>query len=193
MKNIQIILAGATLFIGACICGSTSSTPPIGETATGLSGIPVSTPTPKSAALGTTRDKPFPVNTVVDIGGGIKVSIVEVTRPANDIVIEGNQFNDTPVPNQEYLIVKLHVECTKSSNEKCSFDDYEFKTVGADGQVHDKASVAGVPEEFELYAEFFGGASIDGNIAFLVTQNDSSVVLFHEPLIFGDPVYIALQ
>ena len=103
-------------------------------------------------------------------------------------------FNDTPVPNvEEYMIVKLHVECKKSANEKCSFNDYEFR-VGVDGgKVHDRASVAGIPIAFEPFAEFFGGASLDGNVAFLVTQGDTSVVLFHDPLLFGDPVYISLQ
>jgi hypothetical protein len=38
-----------------------------------------------------------------------------------------------------------------------------------------------------------GGASLDGNIVFLVTQDDSKVVLFYDPLIFGNPAYIALQ
>jgi hypothetical protein len=130
----------------------------------------------------------------VDIGGDIQVMITNVQRPANDIVEQGNMFNATPIPNvQEYMIVKLHVECKKPTNDKCNFDRFEFKTVGADGQVHDQASVAGIPLEFEPYAEFFGGASLDGNIAFLVAQGDASVVLFHEPILFGDPVYIALE
>jgi hypothetical protein len=130
----------------------------------------------------------------VDIGGDMQVMITNVQRPANDIIAQGNLFNDTPVPNaQEYMIVKPHVECTKSSNEKCSFNDYEFKIVGADGQVHDQASVVGVPQAFESFAEFFGGAALDGNIVFLVAQGDSEVILFHEPLFFGDPIYISLQ
>lgn len=155
---------------------------------------PTVTPAPNEPALGVTRDEPFPKDTTIDIGDGMQVTILEVIRPADDVVRQGNMFNDTPVPNvQEYVMVKLHVECTKSSNEKCTFNSYEFKTVGADGQVHDPASVAGIPQEFEPFAEFFGGSALDGNIVFLVTQGDPEVVLFHDPLIFGDPIYIALQ
>jgi hypothetical protein len=155
---------------------------------------PAPTQTAAQAELGTTRDQPLPMNTTVDIGGGMQVTILEVVRPADDIVIAGNMFNDTPVPGaEEYLMVKLQVDCTQSSNEKCNFNHYEFKTVGADGQVHDPASVAGIPEEFEPFAEFFGGASLTGNIAFLAAQGDEAVVLFYDPLIFGDPVYLALQ
>jgi hypothetical protein len=144
--------------------------------------------------LGKTRDKPLPRNSVVDIGGDMQIMITNVQRPANDIIEQGNMFNDTPVPNvQEYAIVKLHVECKKSPNDKCNFNNFELKAVGADGQVRDLASVAGVPQEFEPFAEFFGGSALDGNIAFLVTAGDTSVVLFHDPLIFGDPTYISLQ
>jgi zinc-ribbon domain len=181
----------------------TSAPRPTNPGATVVINVPTSTagPTPTkaptmapTAELGKTRDKPLPRNSFVDIGGDMQVLITNVQQPANDIIAKGNMFNATPIPNaQEYMIVKLHVECKKSANEKCNVNDYEFKTVGADGQVRDQASVAGVPQAFESFAEFFGGASLDGNIAFLVTQGDASVVLFHEPLFFGDPVYISLQ
>jgi hypothetical protein len=159
--------------------------------------MPTSTPRPiatRTQELGKTRDNPLPRDSVVDIGGDMEVMITNVQRPADEVVADGNMFNDTPVPNiQEYMIIRLHVECKKSPNEKCSFNSYEFKVVGADGQVHDQAFVAGLPQEFEAFAEFFGGAALDGNIAYLVTQGDQKVVLFHDPLLFGDPIYITLQ
>lgn len=202
MKNTPIILAVAALLIIACVCSSTPTVVATTPTQPGpiatqvfddVTNTPEPTATPVSQ-LGTTRDQPYPKNTTVEIGDGMRVTILEVTRPANDVVAQGNMFNATPVPNvEEYLMVKLHVECTKPSNEKCTFDHYGFKIVGANGQVHDPASVAGTPQEFEFFAEFFGGASLDGNIVYLVTPGDSSVVLFHEPLFIGDPIYIALQ
>ena len=164
------------------------SEPTSGPTST---KAPASTPT---AELGRTRDNPLPRNSVFNIGGGIEVMITNVQRPANDIVAQGNIFNATPVPAlEEYMIVKLHVECKKSSNEKCSFDNTSFKAVGADGKVRDQAFAAGVPQTFEPFAEFFGGAALDGNMVFLVVQNDASVVLFYEPFLIGDPIYIALK
>ena len=215
----KILLIGGSLFSLCCLCGlfiyfvpvpgATNAPlptmtpmpdlPPEVTATTGPTSIPAPTDPPLPTATvtsgprGVTRDQPHPIDAVIDISGDMKVSIVEVVRPANDVVQQGNMFNDTPVPNQEYIMVKLHVECVKSSNDKCTFDRYEFKTVGADGQVRDQASVAGVPGEFESYAEFFGGSSLDGNIVFVATQNDPNVVLFYEPFLFGDPVYIALQ
>lgn len=212
----KILLIGGSLLGICCVCGlliyfipvpgginappptmthrpdlPPETTNPNGPTTTPAPTDPP--PTATSGPRGETRDQPHPIDAVIDISGDMRVSIVEVVRPVDDIVQQGNMFNDTPVPNQEYLIVKLRVECVKSSNEKCTFDRFEFKTVGADGQVRDLASVAGIPGEFETFAEFFGGASIEGNMVFLATQGDSSVVLFYEPFLIGDPIYIALQ
>lgn len=215
----KILIIGGSLLSFCCLCGlfiyfvptpgATNAPLPtktpaldLPPEATATSG-PTSTPAPTEPPLptatvtsgprGVTRDQPHPIDAVIDIAGDMKVSIVEVVRPANDIVQQGNMFNDTPVPNQEYVMVKLHVECVKSSNDKCTFDKYQFKAVGADGQVRDQASVAGLPGAFESYAEFFGGASTDGNIVFLLSQGDPNAVMFYEPFIFGDPVYVALQ
>ena len=132
-----------------------TQTPKPSTGATVVISIPAETagPTPTTAPtiaptaeLGKTRDKPLPRNSVVEIGDNMQVMITNVQRPANDIVAQGNMFNDTPVPGlEEYMIVKLHVECKKSSNEKCSFDHTNFKAVGADGKVRDQAFAAGVP------------------------------------------------
>jgi hypothetical protein len=184
--------------------GAPTGTPrPNNPGATVVIKVPTSTkgPTPTTPPtvaptkeLGKTRDNALPRNSVVDIGGDMEVMVTDVQRPANDVITQANMFNPTPIPDiEEYMIVKLHVECKKSANEKCSFNSHGFKTVGINGQIHDPAFAAGLPQAFEPFAEFFGGAALDGNIAYLVTQGDSSVVLFHDPLIFGDPVYISLQ
>jgi hypothetical protein len=159
----------------------------------GSTAAPAPTIAPTQAPLGQTRDQPHPVSARVDIGGDRELSIVSITRPANDIVESGNMFNATPEPDEEYIIVRLRVVCNKSTNETCSFTTYELKTVGSDGTVRDQAFAAGIPEEMEQGNEFFGGASIEGNLVFLVSQGDGSTVLFYDPLIFGDPIYIALQ
>lgn len=151
---------------------------------------PTTTPTP--GPLGKTRDKPYPMNTPVDIGGDMELTVLSVTRPANDIVAKGNIFNETPVPGSEFMIVQLGVKCNKSTNDRCNFISFQIKTVGMDGQVRDAASVAGIPNEIQT-TEFFGGSLIAGGMPFQVTQGDTTVVLIFEPFIVGDPIYIALS
>jgi hypothetical protein len=142
---------------------------------------------------GSTREDPYPMNTPVDIGGDMEITILGVERPADAKVIEGNMFNDKPEAGSEYMLVTVGVKCNKPSNEKCALNTYEFKLVGADGQVLDQASVAGVHGALEAFPEFFGGSVLGGGMTFLVKQGDARTVLFYDPLFSERLVYFALQ
>jgi hypothetical protein len=160
--------------------------------------LPTETPkvTPNSTDvldLGKTRENPYPANAKVDIGAGIQLWIIFVTRPADQIVADANMFNNEPEPNQEYILVALHVDCTRPTDEKCLFSPGRLKVVGTDGNVHDKASVASIPGGMDYSNEFFGGGYVEGNVVFLVTKDDPNVMLMHEPFLFGDPIFISLQ
>ena len=214
----KIVIIATPLILICCACGglslilpptaktteqaeqAKSTAQPVEQDATAAATLPpadTSTPKPTATAteapLGITRDHPYPAGAVVDIGNSMQLSIVAVTRPANDVVSNGNMFNETPQPNIEYALVRIHVQCTKSTNDKCSFSAFQLKTVGIDGTIRDIPFVAGIPEEMEMSVEFFGGSSIEGNLAFLVPAGDATAVLIYEPILFGDPVYIALQ
>lgn len=150
---------------------------------------PTDTPVP----YGQARDNPHPLNTPVDVGGDMELTVLGVERPADQKVAEGNMFNDAPPAGMEYMIVSLGVKCNKPSNEKCTFDSYNLKTVGADGQVKDQASVAGVPGEMEAFPEFFGGSIAGGQLVFLARQGDDRTVLFYDPMFSEHLVYFALD
>ena len=159
--------------------------------------MPESTDTPAPTAtigpLGETRDQPYPVDAVVDIGDDMQLSILSVTRPANEEVHQANQFNDEPATGLEYAMLRLRVQCNKSTNDKCSFSGWYLHMVGADGTVRDDASVASIPDDLDSTTEFFGGANIEGDMVFLIPEADTSVVLFYEPLFSDSPIFIALQ
>jgi len=201
-----IILCSALMF--AANAGKTNATPTPNALGEGTNSSvviktftpdPASSPTPKpkatptEARLGATRDHPYPINTVVDIDGRMQIAIAGVHRPANDVVAQANMFNRTPEPNLEYVIVRLRIECKRPGNDKCIFTPSRFKVVGADGLIHDLAFAAGIPDELKSGTEFFGGTEIEGNLVFLATQGDEKLVLFYEPFLFGDPIFIALQ
>ncbi len=63
-----------------------------------------------ATAVGTTRDNPIPVGSPVDIGGGVILSVVKAVRPADTIVMSGNQSNAAPAAGQEYVEVDLKVD-----------------------------------------------------------------------------------
>ena len=146
--------------------------------------LPAPTNPPK--ADGQTRTNPLPGAEGVDIGGDMRLTVLDVVRPADDTVIGGNMFNATPSPDVEYAIVHIHVECGKSQNDKCDFFPSQVKSVGSDGQIREMEFVAGIPGKMEqLNYEFFGGSKVDGALVFLFPKNDAQVVLFHEAILFG--------
>jgi hypothetical protein len=101
-------------------------------------------------------------------------------------------FNTKPEAGQEYVQVDIQVVCNKSSKDKCYFAASTIKSVGADGNIRDaEILLSGVDGLIES-GEFFGGGTRTGKMFFIVPKNDKSVVLFYEPFLFGDIIYLAL-
>jgi hypothetical protein len=204
----NIIIAIVSSFFLICICltvvaklgskgtPSSSEKPAAQVLPANTAGVQEPTkvpPTETSVPYGNTRENPYPMNTPVDIGGDMEITVLGVERPANAKVAEGNMFNATPEPGSEYMIVSVGVKCNKPSNEKCTFSPFEFKVVGSDGQVQDQASVAGVHSALESFPEFFGGSILGGGMVYLVKESDARTVLFYDPLFTEKLIYFAVH
>jgi hypothetical protein len=147
---------------------------------------------PQNNDLGSSRENPIPLNTSKEIGD-FSFIITRVVRPADDIVAAGNQFNTKPESTQEYLMIEGSASCLKPANEKCIFLSTDFKAVGNDGNVINlQFVVSGVPGQFDT-GETFGGNTKSGRMFFLVPKGDDKVVIFHEDLLFGKPVYFSIK
>ena len=156
------------------------------------SPTPVAIQPPTQAPTGDSRDNPVPAGVSVEIDEDMTLTIVSAIRPVNDIVKAGNSFNTEPEPGQEYVQVDVQVVCNKESSQTCNFNSFELKAVGADGNIHEvEIFVSGIDGMLES-GDFFGGATKSGKIFFLVPESDPNVVIFWEPLLFGDPVFLAL-
>lgn len=153
--------------------------------------LPPPTKTP-SVALGTTRDTPIPFRSSGTIGPDLKLTVLDIVRPADQFVLLANPFNETPVPGREYLQATITFTCEKTSNETCVYFWTDVKLVGADGIVLDRTFYAGQPEEYELSGELFGGAVKQGNLMYLVVKGDEQLVLFYSPFL-GTPTYFAVK
>ena len=194
MKRRYILIGVfSILLISIIACGSTGvevSTPAGNQP--GNQSVPTSQtgslPT-ATVPVGTSRSNPAPVGSIVHVDD-MDFIVTGVIRPANSDVSNGNMFNETPVAGKEYMLVTLNVTCTLSSDKQCTFSTYNLKVLGSDGILADKAFVAGVPGLIED-STFYGGASVTGNMPFLVTQGDTSILLVYQP-IFGDSFYLAL-
>lgn len=205
MKNFWVIkplvFIVAFVSIVGLACGSSSSESPVVKTPvnTMVSSITESTSTPEpiiptpteEKVLGLSRSNPAPVGSEI-IADDMSLVILEVVRPADSIVAKGNMFNSTPEPGKEYLFVKLKITCMKSSDGKCSIYSSNYKIVTSTGNVVDPEwFIAGVSGLLET-SDFFGGASTEGYVAFIIDKTEISPVLMYEPF-FSDPVYLLVQ
>lgn len=147
---------------------------------------PSDTPSPSGAS----RDAPLPYGSSGTIDSMI-ITILGVTRPANDIVVQGNSFNSEPEAGNEYVMVELSLSCTKDSNDKCSFSPFSTSLVGSKGVIYDaELFIAGVDGQLET-GEFFGGSTQSGKIFFEAGQGETDLILIYEA--FFSEMYFALQ
>lgn len=204
----QVVLIGVflVLLISIIACGSSGVvviTPT--ENQTGDQGAltisqgspePTKVPRPTNAPLptatvpvGTSRSNPAPVGAEVHVED-MKFVVTGIVRPTDSIVKKGNMFNSEAGTGKEYMFVTLSITCEKTTDQQCTLNVYAFKALGSDGIQKDPEFIAGVEDLLE-FTTFYGGATVTGNIPFIVTQGDANVLLVYQPL-FGDSFYLAL-
>ena len=177
----------------ACFAGSN---PPSGEQATAVTtqaeSSPFATPGPAImlptvsdplCCLGGFGDRiPAPRGYAVPLGDGrLVVGVLEVTRPANDLIAEASPSNPVPISGSEYLMVKVILQCiAESSNTDNPCDlglGVGFRVIDSAGTYYEEApGLAEVPDQFEL-PNIDAGFTTIGNVVFLVPISGRDLVL----------------
>jgi hypothetical protein len=137
----------------------------------------------------TTKSNPAPVGTGV-LADNMKIVVKGKVRPADSQVAKGNMFTDTPTAGQEYMFVTISASCEQTQDKQCTFDTYNFKTLGSDGVLKDFKQVTGI-DGLVKYTTFNGGLTLTGILSFLVDKNDTDILLVYRPT-SGDDGYLAL-
>jgi hypothetical protein len=139
--------------------------------------------------FGNTRSNPAPVGSSVLVEG-MQFIVTGMVRPADSIVSKGNYFNYKPATGEEWLFIKLSVTCKKTSDEHCVLSTNSFKALGSNGILIDGLGAAGVDGLLQD-TTFYGGANVTGNLSFVVTIGDKSILLVYQSTL-GDSFYLAL-
>jgi hypothetical protein len=133
--------------------------------------------------LGGAGDRnPAPRGYAVPLGDGrLVVGVLEVTRPANDIISGASSSNPAPIPGSEYLMVKVILQCISESfnaDNPCDLGlGVQFRVIDSAGAFYEETSgLAEVPDPFELPNINTGFTTI-GNVVFLVPTSASDLVL----------------
>jgi hypothetical protein len=154
-------------------------------------GEPLPTTTIANSPMGDSRSNPAPRGVYLDIGDDMEMAVLNVVRPANDLVQQANQFNETPEPGREYIQVEIGYACKKSSDVTCLFSGPSLSLVGRDGNILNRSFV-GIEGELSIADELFGGARKTAQVVYIVMSDDSELVLYYESL-FGKAVYFSLK
>lgn len=186
---------GAPVIVTQIVVVTSEATAPSETPALEPSLPPPTQPEPTQAPItadGTSRESPIAFGATAEVESGMTMAVIDVVRPADALIAEGNQFNPTPLPDKEYLKVTVVITCTKASSETCSYFGGQVKVVGTDGNVLDQGFLIGLTDQIEASGQLFGGAFVQGAVIYEVVKNDDKVILFYAPL-FGSQTYFALK
>lgn len=139
--------------------------------------------------FGNTISNPAPVGSSILVEG-MEFTGTGMVRPADSIVSKGNYFNYKPATGEEWLFIKLSVTCKKTSDEHCILSTNSFKALGSNGILVDGLGAAGVDGLLQD-TTFYGGANVTGNLSFVVTKGDKSLLLVYQSTL-GDSFYLTL-
>ncbi|MEZ3161381.1 hypothetical protein AB1K54_12695 [Microbacterium sp. BWT-B31] len=149
-------------------------------------------PAEQTAALGSSRDHPAPIGSVVS-GREWDVTINGVTLGATDQVVAANIINQAPEAGYEYILINVTVTYTGPDKGMPALTSIAYVTpegVTIDGL--DSFAVA--PDPLDTLSELYTGASATGNIVLAVPSATADAgVLVVTPGILADDVFVAVK
>jgi hypothetical protein len=149
----------------------------------------------KRLAAGT-RDNPVPIGTVVDLGDGWQIVVLDVIPSATKIVMGENPFNDPPEAGNQFFLAKVRAKYIGEGSDTFG-GRFRLRVVGPSsiGYSTFENSPGVIPDPLPD-SEVFSGGIIEGNIGWEVKSSDaSSLVMYDSPISFGDNkdrIYMAL-
>jgi hypothetical protein len=133
-----------------------------------------------------------PVGTSVGIGNNMTLTVLDVTRPADDLVANGSVLNTTPPEGEEFVRVDVEVTCSNDAGSTCSFYPTVMKAVLSDGTTRDLQTFLEGVEDWDTTVEIEGGTTEQGFLLFLVPRSESDLVVSYQDIYADEPLYFQL-
>jgi hypothetical protein len=133
-----------------------------------------------------------PAGTAVDIGNNMTLTILDVTRPTDDLVANGSVLNTTAPEGEEFIQVDVQVMCSSGSGTQCSFYPTVMKAVLSDGSTRDLQTFIEGVEDWDTTLEIEGGATEQGFLLFIVPKSETNLVVSYNDIYAEQPVYLQL-
>lgn len=153
-----------------------TNTPEPTSTPTETSAPTAVPPTPTSGPMGMSRGNPYPPDEMVPAPNW-DVRVLESVRgeAAWRMVEAANPYNDPAPEGMEYLLVNIRARCTYADTEQHSISEGDFSLTGDSLVSYSSEFAAGL--EPELSAQLLSGGEAEGWVAFLVGQEEGSLIL----------------
>ena len=179
---VLILLILVTL---ACANATPQVDPPGGD------GQPASGDT--QVPSGQSRSNPAPVGSRVTLGD-VTLAVTGLTRPADDIVRQGNIFNPQADDNMEYILVGVALTCNKGPDQTCAVAPLvDLHLVGSRGvEYQPRILIAGVSGVMEG-GEWFGGATLQAFLPYIIGQEETGLILIYQPLLSPSGAYLRVD
>ncbi len=132
-----------------------------------------------------------PAGTAVDIGNNTTLSVLDVTRPADDMVAEGSFLNTTAPEGEEFIRVDVEVACASDSGS-CTFYPTVMKAVLSDGSTRDLQTFIEGVDDWDTAVEIEGGATEQGFLLFIVPTWERDLVISYQDIYADNPLYFQL-
>lgn len=175
-KRLISLLLIFVLATPACISGGELG--PIGQP------IPMGTPgVPGLDTDSWQARSPVGIGTSQQVGN-LTLVVNNVIRPADHIADDAT-FHTEPESGQEYVAVEISATCNLPAEEACFLSSADFGASGAQGATYMAQLVtSGIGRAFEG-GELRGGKSRSGYLLFLVSRDDSALVMQYPSSVVG--------
>ncbi len=136
---------------------------------------PVATEPLAPAGPGSSLDQSAPLGTAVDVGGGWTFGLANYQPEAGSAVATENEYNEAAPAGQQYAMIEVTATYNGPDDKASVFLAPTLKAVGPTKKSYDQYDCSAVlPNQLDVAADVFAGASITGNVCFVVDAADAA-------------------
>ena len=143
---------------------------------------PTSTPKPSPTPLlpGVTLEMPTNAGSILKGSNGIGMVVTGILEDAWPVIQAENSFNDPPEAGKRFYLISVALAYPAGS-ESVNVASHDFGLIGDNRLVYStfENSCGVIPDG--LSAELFAGGKAEGNICFQIPNDESGLVLIHQP------------
>ncbi len=145
-------------------------------------GIPPELKDIQPTDLGTDRNNPAPLGETV-VSEDWQVTILEVIRgeEALAMIMEANEFNESPAEGMEYILARVHVRYISTIDGSMYIDSTDFQATGDKNVLYEVLFV--VEPEPILDIPLFPSGEYEGWIVMQASQGETGLLAVYNPLL----------